>query len=745
MSLQINRRGFLMGLGAGLAIAILPKTGQAVPAISTPQHTGGFSPHALVHIAFDGTVTIICHRSEMGQGIRSSLPVLIADELGADPKKILVRQAEGDKKYGDQNTDGSTSIRKPYDNYRKAGAAARQMLIAAAATKWRVKPETCSIENHLIVHPPTKRTLEFKDVVRAASKLPVPKDPKLRPFVELKHVNDDNLPLLDGAAYVTGTASFGADVTLPDMLIAVIARPPVVGGKPAKYDKAKALAVKGVKHVIEMPVATKPWVFQPWGGIAVVADTTWAALAGRAALDITWDHGEHADYSSEKFREELFASVRAPGTTHRNVGDIDTAFAAAAKTIEAEYFVPHLSHMQMEPLAALAKVAADGSAETWAPTQNPQANRSAVASFLGVGEDKVKCNVTLLGGAFGRKSKSDFVVEAVFLAKQLKVPVRVQWTREDDVKHGYYNAVNAQRLRAALDAKGHVIGWHHRTAFTPIASTFTGMTDTPSEGDLQQGVTDLALAVPNVRAEACKAPAKTRIGWFRSVYNIFHSFAVGSFIDEIAHVRGQDPFATWLEIIGPDRKMSLQDLGIAKLPNYGEPLDKHPVDAGRLRHVLTKVAEMAEWKHKKGRFLGIAAHRSFVAYTGVVIAVEPDPQRVFRISEAWIAMDAGTVVNKERVHSQMEGALVMGISNALYGGITMKNGVVEQSNFRDARVARMRDVPYFIHTHIVPSTAPPSGVGEPGTPPVGAALANALFALTKKRLREVPLAKALKI
>ena len=745
MSLQISRRGFLAGLGAGLAIAVLPNTGEAVPAISTPPSDGGFSPHALVHIAFDGTVTIICHRSEMGQGIRSSLPVLIADELGADPRKILVRQAEGDKKYGDQNTDGSTSIRKPFDNYRKAGAAARQMLISAAATKWRVKPETCVIANHQIVHPPTKRTLDFKDVVRAAAKLPVPKDPKPRPFAELTHVNDPNLPLLDGAAYVTGTASFGADVTLPDMLIAVIARPPVVGGRVATYDKQKALAVKGVKHVIEMPVATKPWVFQPWGGIAVVADSTWAALAGRAALEITWDHGEHADYTSEAFREELLASVRAPGTTHRNVGNIDTAFASAAKTVEAEYLVPHLSHLQMEPLAALARVNPDGSAETWAPTQNPQANRSAVATFLGIGEDKVTCNVTLLGGAFGRKSKSDFVLEAVYLAKQLKVPVRVQWTREDDVKHGYYNAVNAQRLRAALDAKGAVIGWHHRTAFTPIAATFTGITDTPTEGDLQQGVNDLALAVPNVRAEACKAPAKTRVGWFRSVYNIFHSFAVGSFIDEIAHARGQDPLATWLELIGPDRKLSLSDLGVAKLPNYGESLDKHPVDAGRLRHVLTKVAEMANWKQPQGRFLGIAAHRSFVAYTGVVIAVEPDPQRVFRISEAWIAMDAGTVVNQERVHSQMEGAVVMGISNVLYGGITMKHGVVEQSNFRDARVARMRDVPHVIHTHVVPSTAPPSGVGEPGTPPVGAALANAIFALTRKRLREVPLAKALAI
>jgi isoquinoline 1-oxidoreductase beta subunit len=745
MSLQLSRRGFLAGLGAGLAIAILPKTGEAVPAISTPQNQGGFSPHALVHIAFDGTVTIICHRSEMGQGIRSSLPMLIADELGADLTKIVVRQAEGDKKYGDQNTDGSTSIRKPYDNYRNAGAAARMMLCAAAAKKWNVKPETCTTQNGEVVHPPTKRSLSFKEVVQAASKLPVPKEPKHRAFTELTHVNDPNLPLLDGKEYVTGTANYGADVTLPDMLIAVIARPPVVGGKVAKFDATKALAVKGVKKVIEMPAAAKPWLFQPWGGIAVVADNTWAALAGRAALDITWDHGEHADYSSDAFREEMLASVRAPGTTIRDVGNIDKAFAAAAKTVEAEYLVPHLSHLQMEPLAALAKVNADGTVETWAPTQNPQANRTAIAGFLGISEDKVKTNVTLLGGAFGRKSKSDFVLEAVHLAKEMKVPVRVQWTREDDVKHGYYNAVSAQKLRAALDGSGAITGWHHRTAFTPIAATFTGMTDTPSDGDLQQGVCDLALAAPNVRAEGCKAPAKTRVGWYRSVYNIFHSFAVGSFIDELAHARGVDPVAMWLEVIGPARTMSLQDLGIAKLSNYGEKLDKHPVDAGRLRNVLQHVAGMADWKNRKGRALGIAAHRSFVAYTACVISVVPDPQRVFRIDDAWIAIDAGTVVNQERVHSQLEGAVVMGISNALYGGITMKNGIVEQSNFRDARVSRMRDVPRQIHSAILPSQAPPSGVGEPGVPPVGPALANALFALTGKRFREVPLAKALKL
>ena len=752
---KLSRRAFLAGLGAGLAVGVMPRAGRAdepsgrAGAVPPPQKLAavGLAPHVLIHIALDGTTTILCHRSEMGQGIRSTLPILIGDEIGVDPKRVIVKQAEGDKKYGDQNTDGSSSIRKQYDSYRRAGAAARMMLVAAAAKRWKVKPESCTTENHFVIHVPTKKKLGFADVVEAASKLPVPKkDIVLRPIAELKGIADPNLPLLDGMAYVTGAAQFGADVRFPDMLTAVIARPPVVGGKVARYDAKRALAVPGVRKVIEMPTPRPPWLFQPWGGIAVVADTTWAAIKGRAALDITWDHGPNASYNSDAYRNELLASVRAPGTTHRELGDIDAAFAKAAKTVEAEYVVPHLSQMPMEPLVAVARVA-KGQAEVWAPTQNPQDNRTDVAALLGLPEDKVTINVTMLGGGFGRKSKSDFVVEAAFVAKELGDgrAVRVQWTREDDVKHGYYNAVNAQRLRAALDDKGIVTAWHHKTAFTPIGGTFNVKIDTPAADDLMQGVTDLALAVPNVRAEACKAPLHTRVGWYRSVYNIFHAFAVGSFIDEIAHARGADPRDVWLEMIGPARTVSLAELGIPKLSNYDETLDKHPVDAGRLRNVIERVTQMAGWSSRKGRALGLAAHRSFVAYSAVVVSVVPDPARVFRIDDAWIAMDSGLVVNQDRVHSQLEGGLIMGISNALYGGATMTNGVTDQTNFRDARVARMRDVPRRIHTEIVASTAPPSGVGEPPVPPVGAALGNAIFALTGNRLREMPFAKALKI
>ncbi len=743
MRARLTRRTFLAGLGAGLVVGVLPRPARA-KAPARDAKPAGLTPNVLVHIALDGTTTIVCHRSEMGQGIRSSLPVLIGDEIGADPARVVVQQADGDTKYPDQDTDGSSSIRAQYDELRRAGAAARMMLVAAAARRWRVNPKSCTTANHQVIHRPTKRTLAFADLVALASRLPIPKRIVLRPVAELTHVTDPDLPLLDGRAMVTGTARFGADVRLPGMVVAVIARPPVVGGRVARYDAKRALAIPGVKRVIEMPVPTPPWVFQPWGGIAVVADTTWAAMRGRAALDITWDPGPNGSFSSKAFRDELLASVRAPGTTCRDVGDVDRAFASARHTVEAEYLVPHLSHMQMEPLVAVARVA-DGQCEVWAPTQNPAGNREDIAKFLGLSIDKVTVHVTLLGGGFGRKSKSDFELEAAFIASKLDgVPVRVQWTREDDVKHGYYNACSAQRLRAALDSKGAVTAWHHRTAFTPIAGTFNASVDTPTIRELQQGVTDLALAVPNVRAEACKAPLHTRVGWYRSVYNIFHAFAIGSFVDEIAHARDADPRDTWFDVIGPARTMSLADLGVATLPNYGEPLADYPVDAGRLRNVIARVTDLANWSNRDGRALGLAAHRSFVSYTAVVISVVDDPVHELRIDDAWISMDPGTVVNRDRVHAQMEGAVVMGISNALYGGVTMTAGATDQTNFRDARVARIGDVPYRIHTDLVASTALPAGVGEPGVPPVSAALANAIFALTRRRLREIPLLRALR-
>lgn len=761
----IARRTFLQGLNlsvAGLALGFFSasaqtptsepsgRLGKKPPTSSQAEEDThrGLAPNVFVHVASDGLVTIVCHRSEMGQGIRSSLPVLIADELGADMARVKILQADGDKAYGDQNTDGSNSIRGIYEDMRRAGATARTMLVAAAAQRWKVKPETCEAEGHVVRHRPSRRTLGFGELAVPAGKLPVPKpaEVKLRPKNELRHVGVPDMPLLDGPGYVTGTAAFGADIRLPGMLTAVIARPPVVGGRVARYDDSRALAVPGVKRVIELPAPKRPFMFQSWGGVAVLADNTWAAMRGRAALAITWDNGENAAADSETQRRALSESVSAPGKVLRKVGDADAALAKAARVIEAEYHIPHLPHVPMEPPVAVARFE-NGQCEVWAPTQNPQAARTEAARALGVSEDKVTVHVTFLGGGFGRKSKADFVSEAVLLAREAGVPVRVQWTREDDVQHDYYNTVSAQRLSAGLDERGKVIAWRHRTAFPPIATTFSETVDRPGLGDLQQGVLDLALSVPNVSAEACEAKPHVRIGWLRSVYNIFQAFSINSFIDELAQARGEDMRDVLLEVLGPPRVATLSELGIESLRNYGQPVEKHPVNVARLRGVIERVTQLSRWSERKkeGRALGLAAHRSFLSYTAVVASVVRNPSGTVSVDEAWLVCDAGTVVNPDRVRAQMEGSVVFGMSLALYGAITLKDGAVQQTNFRDFRLVRMNEAPRKIHVELVQSDALPGGVGEPGVPPVAPAIANAVFALTGTRVRDLPLARTLQL
>ncbi len=739
------RRSFL--LGAGLAAAGLALGGVAFGAEAKPILEE--QPSVFVQVAPDGIVRIVCHRSEMGQGVRSSLPALIADELGADMAKVTIVQADGDKKYGDQNTDGSHSIRGSYDTLRRIGAAARMMLIAAAAKKWGVAARTCVAHDHAVHHPPTKRSLGFGALAEDAAKMLVPKSSaiELRPASELK-TKSAILPLVDAPAIVAGRAVFGADVRLPNMLVAVVARPPVVGGKVAKYDASKALAVPGVRKVVELPAVTRPFAFKPLGGVAVLADNTWAAMRGRAALDMTWSDGENASYESVAYHAALSESLHsATGPSVRSArkkGDAIPALAAATKKVEAEYHTPHLAHVAMEPPVAMARFDG-GRCECWAPTQNPQAARTEVAKALGVGEDSVTVHVTLLGGGFGRKSKPDYVVEAALLAREAGVPVRVQWTREDDVRHDYYHSTSAQRFVAGLDADNRVIAWHHRDAFPSIGSTFSGATF-GGDGELQQGVTDLPLAIPNVLVEVCEAKAKTRIGWLRSVANIYHAFAVQTFIDEIAHARRKDPVDNLLDVLGPPRVVSLDELGVGSLPNYGQPLSEHPIDTARHHRVLKRAAELSRWSARKseGRALGIAVHRSFLTYVAVVIAVKPSPEGI-RVDEAWIVADPGTTVNIERVRSQFEGAVVFGLGLALFGEITMKDGATVQSNFRDFRILRIGQTPRAIHVDVIATDGPSGGVGEPGVPPVAPALANAIFALTGTRIRTLPVAKSVTV
>jgi isoquinoline 1-oxidoreductase beta subunit len=740
MTIEISRRGFLAGLGAattGLALGWrLLDAGTADAA-----KPAMFAPNPFIQIGTDGVVTIVCHRSEMGQGIRSSLPVLIADELGADPVKIHVVQGDADARYGDQNTDGSTSIRNFFEPMRQVAAMARMMLIGAAATRWRVPAARLTAHDDAVHDPQTRKSLSFGALVAAAAVLPVPKAAELRPQKELAHLGTE-LPLRDGADYVTGKAAYGADIRVPGMLTAVIAHPPAVFGKVERLDDRRARAVPGVRQIVTLPVPSSPIGAAPLGGVAVIADHTYAAIRGRAALDITWDAGPNGAYDSKRYTEQLLAAVRAPGEVVRNVGDADRALAGAPRVVEAEYVVPHLVHAPMEPPAALAKIDGDR-CEVWACTQDPQGAQEEVAKALGIPKANVTLHVTFLGGGFGRKSIPDYVVEAALLAKAAGAPVRVQWTREDEIRHAYYHTHSAQALAAGLDTGGNLLAWRHRIAYPSIGATFAPDKQHPSAGELGQGVLDLPLAIPHVLVQTGAAPQHIRIGWMRSVNNIQQAFAVQSFIDELATATRRDPRDMLLQVLGPKRTVTPHDQGVDKLGNYGAPLDKHPIDVARFHRVIDKVTQAAGWDagRKVGRPLGLAVHRSFLSYIGVVAQVGKGPRGEVRVEEAWICVDAGTIVNADRVRAQLEGAFVFGMTAALHGAITVKQGAVEQRNFRDYPLARIGEVPRQIHVELIPSEGPPGGIGEPGVPPVAPAIMNAVFALTGERIRALPLVR----
>jgi isoquinoline 1-oxidoreductase beta subunit len=738
--MEISRRSFVKGLGlvaGGLALGVFPERELFA---KTPEE---FHPNAFVHLAADGTVSIVCHKSEMGQGVRSSLPMVVADEMGADLARVRVLQGDLDAALGEQSTDGSSSLRASFDPLRLCGATARVILISVAASRWQVPEKECDTQEGFVVHVPSSRRLEFGSLAADAALLPIP-DPHsvpLRDRSQWRYMGKEGLPLTDGAAIVTGAAVYAADVELPGLLVAVVARPPVLGGHVARCDSTAARAVAGVRQVLTLPSPIPPYGYQPLGGVAVVADHTWAALEGRAKLELTWDNGPNASYDSDTDRLELLKTVDRACDPVRDHGDVAIALAKAARTVRASYFVPHLAHTPMEPPCAAAFYR-DGQCEIWSCTQSPGDTATQVAVTLGIELSRVKVHVTLLGGAFGRKSKPDYAAEAAWLSRAVGAPVRLQWSREDDIQHDYFHAISAQHLEAGLDESGKVTAFLHRTAFPSIESTFAPGIIVASVGELALGVLDLPFDVPNFRAEVGPALPHVRIGWLRSVCNNHHAFAVGSFLDEVAFARGLDPRESLLDILGPSRKLtSPADFGTAVLPNYGDTLARHPIDVGRYRSVVERVTSMANWpgRHRQGRALGLAVHRSFLSYVAVVIEVSRNPDHSIRVDEAWLAADCGVVVNPDRVRSQLEGAVCFGLSVALYGGATLKQGAVTQSNFADYRLIRMSEAPRAIHVDLCESDALPGGAGEPGVPPVAPALANAIFALTGERRRELPI------
>ncbi len=747
---NLSRRGFLKGVGATGALVLAASWGwQDAFAEDKPFGADGMphgwidDPKVYVSIDADGSVTVICNRSEMGQGVRTSLSMVVADELEADWALVKVRQAPGDEvRYGNQDTDGSRSMRHWYEPMRRCGAAARTMLEQAAAAQWQVPLAECRAQLHKVIHQTSGRELGYGALAAAAGALAVPARDSLRlkPASEFRYIGKEATRAIDGQDIVNGRAVYGADVHFEGMLFAAVARPRVYGGKLRSVDDSATLKVPGVIKVIPIEGRPLPSEFQPLGGVAVVASNTWAAIKGRDALKIEWDDGVNAGYNSVEYRKELEAAAHKPGQVVRNTGNLEEALTRADESLEATYYLPHLAQAPMEPMVAVARFQ-DGRCEAWAPSQAPQVTRERIAERLGIGFDQVTVNVTLLGGGFGRKSKPDFIIEAAILAKAFPgKAVRVQWTREDDIHNSYFHTVSAEYLKAGLNKDGMPAAWLHRTVAPSITALFApGMTH---EGafELGMGFTNMAYAIPNVRLENPEAAAHTRVGWYRSVSNIPHGFAIQSFVDELAHKAGEDPLKYQLRLLGPDRQIDPRTL--SEEWNYGESPERYPIDTGRLRNVLETAAKAAGWGRKlpKGRGLGLAVHYSFVTYVAAVIEVEVKGDGTLVVHKADIAVDCGPQINPERIRSQFEGACVMGLGNAVLGEISFKDGRVQQDNFHMYEVARMSLAPKEVQVHLVtpPGEVPLGGVGEPGVPPIAPALCNAIFAATGKRIRNLP-------
>lgn len=695
---KLSRREFL-GVSAGGAAGLWL-------AVSAPRAAGGAEPRALSPDAWlrvdpAGAVTVFLARSEMGQGTYTGLAVILADELEADWARVRVVQADADRRrFGEMSTGGSRSIRSLFEPLRRTGAAAREMLVSAAARRWKVDRASCRAGSGAVVHAPSGRRLSYGDLAAAAAREPVPQDPPLKPPSEWRLIGK-RVPRLDGPDKVRGAARFGIDVRVPGLRFAAVARPPTVGGKVAHLDAAKARAVPGVRHVVEVP-----------SGVAVVADSTWAALQGRDALAVTFDPGPNGAFDSAELARRLAGAP--PQRPARDDGDADAALAKARRTLAATYELPLLAHATMEPMNATADVRR-GRAELWLPTQAPTWAQEAVAKALGLAVDRVGVHVTFLGGGFGRRAVPDFAVEAAHVSRAVKEPVQVLWTREDDLRHDLYRPAGRNELEAGLDAAGRLVAWKHLVRTPSIAQQLFG--DAQRWGDhpdVLESAVDFPYAAGAVRIQAAIPEVGVRVGWWRSVYASQNAFAEECFVDELAAAAGKDPLAFRLE---------------------------HLPAGSRLRGALALAAEKAGWgtPPPAGRGRGLACHSSFGSHVAEVAEVSVAGGKV-RVHRVVAAVDLGIAVNPDSVEHQVEGAIAYGLSAALRGEITLARGAVVQGNFDDYEPLRIDEVPE-VEVHLVPSTEEPGGIGEPGLPPIAPAVANALFAVTGTRVRRLPVGK----
>ena len=710
---SLARREFLKttaAFGSGLCIAAyIPELASGARQ-QAAVGSGVFAPNAFLRIAPDDSVTVIANHSEMGQGIYTSLPMLLNEELQADWSRIKVEAAPVDPAYnhtvfGVQMTGGSTTTPSEWERFRKMGAMARIMLVQAAAEKWSVPPESCHAQDGVVIHAESGKKLSYGSLAQAASQVKPPPDIPLKDPQKFTLIGKP-VKRLDTPSKANGTAQFGLDIRLPGMIYAVVARPPVFGGKVVSVDSSEALKVPGVQTVQQIP-----------SGVAVIAARFWAAKLGRDKLKITWDHGSNAALSTSKMTEEFSRTSAAPGKIARKNGDPQGALASAAKTITAEYDVPYLAHAMMEPLNCVVDLRAD-SCELWTGTQFETVDRLMAAKVAGLPPEKVKLNTTLLGGGFGRRANpaSDFVVEAVHVAKIAKAPVKVVWTREDDLAGGWYRPKWHDRFAAGLDAEGYPVAWIHTivgqsimagTAFESFAVK-NGVDSTSVEG-----AADLLYGIPNLQVDLHSPVIGVPVQWWRSVGHSHTGFSVEAFLDEVAHAGGKDPLELRRKLLAKEPRMLATLNLVAEKSGWGKPL---PKGVGR----------------------GIATHFSFDSYVAQVVEASVEKNGNVKVHRVFCAVDCGRAINPQIVKAQMEGGIIFGLTAALKTEITLENGVVQQKNFHDYQMLRMFESP-VIEVYIVPGDASPTGVGEPGVPPVAPALSNAIFAVTGKRLRRLPI------
>jgi isoquinoline 1-oxidoreductase beta subunit len=708
----MKRREFLKAgaaLGGGLLISLYVP--EFVPASRAADSAAKpVALNAFVRIGTDESVTVISNHSEMGQGIYTSLPMLLNEELEADWTRVRVESSPVDAVYnhtvfGLMMTGGSTTTNSEYDRFRKMGAMARIMLIAAAAQLWNVDPQTCHAEKGYVIHTPTGRRASYGSLAEAASKIAPPKD------IPLKDPKDFTLvgkPVhrLDTPSKTNGTAQFGLDVYIPGMLTAVVARAPVFGGKVVSFNADSAKAIPGVVNVVQVP-----------SGVAVIAKGFWPAKLGREKLEITWDEGPGAAISTVAMRENFSALSKTPGLTARKVGDPAAVLAVAAKTITAEYEVPYLAHCMMEPLNTVVDLHEDR-CEIWTGTQFQTGDRAAAAKVAGLKPEQVTLHTTLLGGGFGRRANPacDFVTEATEVAKAAKVPVKVVWTREDDIRGGWYRPMWYDHFAAGLDASGNPVAWAHtivgQSIMTGTMFEAYGVKNGIDSASVE-GAADILYGIPNLQVELHTPKNEVPVQWWRSVGHSHTGFSVEAFLDEVAHAGGKDPYQLRRTLLaGQPRMLAVLDLAAQKA-NWGSALP-----AGRAR--------------------GIATHFSFDSYVAQVAEVSVEKDGTVHVHRVVAAVDCGQTVNPDTVKAQLEGGIIFGLTAALKTEITLDKGRVQQRNFNDYPMLRMFESP-AIEVFIVPSTEHPTGVGEPGVPPVAPAVTNAIFAATGKRVRRLPI------